>query len=137
MAGNAAEHEAERAARLHRQAEKEAAEGALGVEAGLRRGHGQLWVALRNQADQQWRAPAASPGARLCTLLRPSTLLHASTIGPPAEAAQGGRHHTDTAAFLQQAAKEVHGAAGAAGSLADTVGRRKGMSDAGASFRRH
>lgn len=80
MMGNAAEHEAERAQRLKRQADREAAE----------------------------------------------------------EAAAAGRHHTDTAQFLQAATKDVYGTT-QGGSLEDTVGRRAAFSDrgGGAAFRRN
>ena len=86
---------------------------------------------MLSSADAQGKQ-AAECAPRLPSLPAPTAFAPG-----PAEAQQGGRHHTDTAAFLQKAAKEVHGAGGAAGSLADTVGRRKGMSDAGAGFRRH
>lgn len=57
----------------------------------------------------------------------------------PAEAAHGTRHHSDTAAFLQAATKDVYGTT-QGGSLADTVGRRAAFSErreGGAAFRRH
>ncbi len=69
----------------------------------------------------------------------PASLL--PTNIPIAEAAHGARHHSDTAAFLQAATKDVYGATqGGGASLSEAVGRRAAFSDrrdGGAAFRRH
>lgn len=82
-----------------------------------------------------------------CPAGRPSSWLPLACTGPltcrclaprPAEAEHGAKHHTDTAAFLQAATKDVYGTT-KGGSLEDTVGRRAYFNErreGGAAFRK-
>lgn len=82
----------------------------------------------------------AARASSLSTAAPSNTQQPALPFVPLAEAEHGARHHSDTAAFLQTATKDVYGASQGGASLADAVGRRAAFSDrrdAGAAFRRH
>ncbi|KAK9808797.1 hypothetical protein WJX72_003833 [[Myrmecia] bisecta] len=62
----------------------------------------------------------------------------ADAADAPGKVDEKARHHSNTAAFLKQATKEVYGTAGEGASLEDRVGRRKFYADnsGSAAFRR-
>ena len=139
MAGAAAQHEHDRSRRLEEQALKEAAEGGSGLPALLPLLHRRRCrCCSRSSADGRLVRASLGPPPPATHIRAGLPLRHSHTsapcpparlpacppdAAPSAEAAASGRHHTDPAAFLQAATKDVYGTT-KGGSLADTVGRR-------------